>query len=553
MPTMEITVGPPQVSDVVHARRWWTLGTLCVALIVIGVDNTILNVALPSIVRDLNASGSQLQLMVDAYTIVFACLLLTAGSLGDRYGRRHALMFGLTWFGVSSALASTVSTPTQLIGARGLMGIGGAFIFPTTLSILTNTFRDPAERAMAIGIWAGVSGIGIALGPLAGGLLVEQFGWGSVFLVNLPICSAAMLLAWRFVPNTSDRAESPLDPLGALFSIVGFLFLLYGIIEGPDRGWTSPVVLISLGVGALFITLFGLWEWRNPAPMLDVRFFKNARFSAASATITLTFFGFYASTFLLTQYFQFILGYSPLKAGVLIVPTAVGLMIGSPLAPRLVNRAGTKRVVVLGLGLVTIGMACYASNSIMSNFWLGLVVRLITGLGFGITSAPVTESIMGSLPPSRAGVGSAVNDTTRQTGGALGVAVIGSIFAARYHSEIGKLLFVPASVRAVAHESIGTSLQVAARLGRVTGGHLVSVATHAYLQSMRVTYAVSVMIIVVAMVVAYRFLPATAHPSGGIEPRDVRALPSVDDGLEQSPGRDHRDGRLVDAPRGRPR
>ena len=382
---MEFAVGPPRVSDVVHARRWWTLGTLCVALIVIGVDNTILNVALPSIVRDLNATGSQLQLMVDAYTIVFACLLLTAGSLGDRYGRRHALMFGLTWFGLASAFASTVSSPTELIVARGLMGIGGAFIFPTTLSILTNTFRDPSERAMAIGIWAGVSGIGIALGPLAGGFLVEQFGWGSVFLVNVPICSAALLLSWHFVPNTSDRAESPLDPIGALFSIVGFLFLLYGIIEGPDKGWSSPVVSGSLGIGILFITLFALWEWRNPAPMLDVRFFKNARFSAASATITLTFFGFYASTFLLTQYFQFILGYSPLKAGVLIVPTAVGLMIGSPLAPRMVNQWGTKRVVILGLSLVATGMACYASNTIMSDFWLGLLVRLVTGLGFGIT------------------------------------------------------------------------------------------------------------------------------------------------------------------------
>jgi EmrB/QacA subfamily drug resistance transporter len=535
MPAMEIAVGPPRVSDVVHARRWWTLGTLCVALIVIGVDNTILNVALPSIVRDLNASGSQLQLMVDAYTIVFACLLLTAGSLGDRYGRRHALMLGLIWFGLSSALASTVSTPTQLIAARGLMGIGGAFIFPTTLSILTNTFRDPGERAMAIGVWAGVSGIGIALGPLAGGLLVEQFGWGSVFLVNLPICAMALLLAWRFVPNTSDRAESPLDPAGAVFSIVGFLFLLYGIIEGPDKGWSSPVVLISLGVGVLFITLFGLWEWRNPAPMLDVRFFRNARFSAASATITLTFFGFYASTFLLTQYFQFILGYSPLKAGVLIVPTAVGLMVGSPLAPRLVIRFGTKRVVILGLSLVATGMACYASNTIMSDFWLGLVVRLITGLGFGITSAPVTESIMGSLPPSRAGVGSAVNDTTRQTGGALGVAVIGSIFAARYHAVIGKLLFVPANVRATAHESIGTSLQVAARLGRAAGDHLISVATHAYLSSMRLTYAVSVMIILVAMGVAYRFLPARAHPAVGYASPDVRAFPTGDRLVDHAP------------------
>jgi EmrB/QacA subfamily drug resistance transporter len=446
--------------------------------------------------------------MVDAYTIVFACLLLTAGSLGDRYGRRPALMFGLAWFGIFSGLASTVSSPTQLIVARGLMGVGGAFIFPTTLSILTNTFRDPGERASAIGIWAGVSGIGIALGPLAGGLLVEHFGWGSVFLVNLPICTIALIMAFRFAPNTKDPADSPLDPVGAVLSIFGFLFLLYAIIEGPDKGWSAPVVVAGLVLGLGFIALFSWWEWRNPAPMLDVRFFKNARFSAASATITLTFFGFYASTFLLTQYFQFILRYSPLKAGVMIIPTAVGLMVGSPIAPRLVKRFGTKRVVVGGLALVASAMACYASNTLMSNIGLGLVVRLLTGLGFGITSAPVTESIMGSLPPSRAGVGSAVNDTTRQTGGALGVAVIGSIFAARYHASIGRLLFLPADVRATARESIGTSLQTAAKVGGANGARLLNLAKHAYLASMRVTYAIAVMIILLAMGVAYRFLPA---------------------------------------------
>jgi EmrB/QacA subfamily drug resistance transporter len=495
---------------VVDANRWWTLGTLCVALMVIGVDNTILNVALPSIVRDLGASGSDLQLMVDAYTIIFACLLLTAGSLGDRYGRRHALVFGLAWFGVFSGAASVATSPTQLIVARGLMGVGGAFIFPTTLSILTNTFREPAERARAIGIWAGVSGVGIALGPLAGGLLVEHFGWGSVFLVNLPICAGALVLALRFVPNTSDPEESPLDPLGALFSIVGLLFFLYGIIQAPDAGWTDPEVATALTVGVVFIVLFAWWEWRSPAPMLDVRFFKNARFSAASATITLTFFGFFASTFLLTQYFQFILGYSPLKAGVMILPTAVGLMAASPVAPRLVERWGTKIVVVIGLSFVAVGMACYGSNTIMSDLWLGLLVRLLMGIGFGITSAPVTESIMGSLPPSRAGVGSAVNDTTRQTGGALGVAVIGSIFAAFYHAEIGSLAFLPSGVRESAGESIGTSLQEAARIGGAAGARLVDVATEAFLASMRVTYAISVLIILLAMGVAYRFLPAQA-------------------------------------------
>lgn len=517
-------------ADRIHARRWYTLGTLCAALVVIGVDNTILNVALPSIVRDLNATGSQLALMVDAYVIVFACLLLTSGSLGDRYGRRHALVFGLVWFGAVSGYASTVSSPEQLIVARGLQGLGGAFIFPTTLSILTNTFRDPAERARAIGIWAGVSGIGIALGPLAGGVLVEHFGWGSVFLVNLPICLVAVLAALRFVPNTSDRSDSPLDPLGAVLSIAGFMAFLYGVIQGPDEGWSSVGVAVPLVTGLVFLGLFAYWEWRNPAPMLDVRFFANARFSAASATITLTFFGFFASTFLLTQYFQFILRYSPLKAGIMILPTAVGLMTGAPLAPRLVTRFGTKRVVVFGLGLVATAMACYASNTIMSNLYLGLLVRLITGTGFGITSAPVTESIMGSLPPSRAGVGSAVNDTTRQTGGALGVAIIGSVFAARYHAAIGNLDFLPPELRETAHESIGTSLQVARKIGGETGKHLVDVSTHAYLASMRVTYAISVAIIVMAMGVAYRFLPAHA-PSAHAAPYADDGTPPVDSDL----------------------
>ncbi len=498
-----------------HDRRWWTLGTLCLCLIVIGVDNTILNVALPRIVKDLNATGSQLQLMVDGYTIVFACLLLTAGSLGDRYGRRRALMFGLAWFAIFSALASTAASPVQLILTRGCMGVGGAFIFPTTLSVLTNTFHDADERARAIGIWAGVSGIGIALGPLAGGLLVENLGWGSIFLVNVPICTAALVMTRSFVPNSSARSEAPLDPVGAVFSVIGLIATLYGVIEGPDKGWLTPVVIASLVMGVGFLALFGWWESRSPAPMLDVRFFKNPRFSAASATITLTFFALYASTFLLTQYFQFILRYSPLKSGVMLIPTAAGIMTGSPMAPRFVQRFGTKRVVCAGLVLLGVAMGCYGSNTLMSSLPIGLLVRLVAGLGIGLTSAPVTESIMGSLPPSRAGVGSAVNDTTRQTGGAVGVAVIGSIFAARYHTAVGQLLFVPADQRSAAHESIGTSLQAAARISttdKVTAARLVDTANHAYLASMRLTYTISVIIVAAAIGVAYRFLPARATP-----------------------------------------
>jgi MFS family permease len=273
----------------------------------------------------------------------------------------------------------------------------------------------------------------------------------------------------------------------------------------------------------------------TPRPMLDIRFFKNPRFSAASATITITFFGFYASTFLLTQYFQFILRYSPLKAGVMIIPTAAGMMVGSPTAPRLVERFGTKWVVVSGLGLVCAATACYASNTLMSNVAFGLMVRLVIGVGFGITTAPVTESIMGSLPPSRAGVGSAVNDTTRQTGGALGVAVIGSVFAARYHAAIGKLAFLPAPVALRARESIGSSLQEAAKLPGPTGAHLADVARHAYLSSMRLTYTVSVLIVLSAIGVAYKYLPARAPqaPGVGTYAEDAGELAGVEIAVER--------------------
>ncbi|HMF83449.1 MAG TPA: MFS transporter [Acidimicrobiia bacterium] len=483
--------------------------SLCV--VVIGVDNTILNVAIPSIVRSLDASGSQLQWMVDAYTIVFACLLLTAGSLGDRYGRRRTLMFGLAWFGVFSALASTASSPSMLIGARALMGVGGAFIFPTTLSILTNTFRDPAERARAIGVWAGVAGIGIAIGPVVGGLLVEHLGWGSVFLINVPVCTITFVLARWLVPNTSAPEESPLDPIGALLSIAGLVGLLFAIIEVPNHGWTAPDVLAGFAIGLVFLAAFAAWETHTPRPMLDVRFFRNPRFSAASATITLAYFALFASTFLLTQYFQFVLGYSPLESGLMLTPVALGLMVGSPSAPRFVHRFGTKRVVVFGLLVVAAAMACYASDTIMSSFALGFGVRLVYGIGMGVTVSPVTESIMGSLPPGRAGVGSAVNDTTRQTGGALGVAVLGSIFASQYHATWDAARGVSPAVVHSARDSIGTSLQVAKHLPAGVATQVEAVATDAFLSSMRITYTCAVAVVLGAVFVAARFLPARAR------------------------------------------
>jgi EmrB/QacA subfamily drug resistance transporter len=495
-----------------YERRWWSLAVICASLVVISVDNSILNVALPTIVRDLHATGSDLQWIVDAYVISFACLLLTAGALGDKFGRKGALSAGLIMFGTFSALASTASSPEMLIAMRACMGIGAAFIFPTTLSILTNTFQG-AERAKAIGIWAGVSGIGVAIGPMAGGLLVEHFSWGAVFLVNVPICATALLLGYFLIPTSRDPTGRALDPFGAFLSILTLIALLYAIIEAPQLGWTSPKIVGAFAIGLVLLFCFARWELHSPHPMLELTVFRNPRFSAASAVLTLTSFALFGSVFMLIQYFQFVLGYSPLKAGAFAIPVAVGLMTVSPNAPKLVARWGTKRVVMLGLAINGVGMALYSSDTIMRTVVGGSCVRALFGVGFGLVSAPATESIMGSLPTSRAGVGSAVNDTTRQTGGALGVAVIGSIFLAFYHHFATHVGNLTASSRAALHDSIGTALDTAKSLSVTHAAQAAELVTHskaAFLDAMRLTYPIAAGIMFVSVFVAWRWLPAHA-------------------------------------------
>ena len=425
-----------RTGEAAHARRWWTLATLCLSLLIIVMDNTILNVAIPSLMDDLHATNSQIQWIIDGYTLVFAGLLLTSGSLGDRFGRKGALQLGIVLFGMGSIASAMAGSAEQLILTRAFMGIGGALIMPATLSILTDVFRDPRERGRAIAIWAGFSGLGVALGPVAGGLLLKHFSWSSVFWVNLPIGLTALIAGAFLIPTSKDPSAPRIDVPGAAMSIIGLGALLFGIIEGPSRGWTDPLVLAGFAVGLTVLAAFIAWELNTDHPMLDMRFFRNPRFSVANGAITLTFFAMFGSLFLMTQYWQLVHGYTPLGAGVRLIPFALTMMVVAPLSARVVEKVGTKRVVSGGLLIMTTSLVLLSFIQRDTSYSLVIAIFCLMAVGMGLTMAPATESIMGSLPREKAGVGSAVNDTTRQVGGALGVAIIGSIVSSAYASKI---------------------------------------------------------------------------------------------------------------------
>jgi EmrB/QacA subfamily drug resistance transporter len=516
-------IDPAHAEDA-YRRRWLILAVLCFCLLVVSIDNTILNVALPTLVEELHASASELQWIVDAYTLIFASLLLTAGTMGDKFGRRGALMLGLVVFGTGSAISAFVDTPTQLIVMRGVMGLGGAFIMPSTLSILTNVF--PAdERPRAIGIWAGVSGLGVALGPLTGGFLLEHFWWGSVFLVNVPVVVVAVAATWFIVPKTKDPTSPRLDLVGTVLSAVGLFAALYGIIEGPSQGWGSTDVVTAFVIGGVLLVAFTLWELHSTHPMLDVRFFKNPRFSAASLAVTFVFFAMFGSLFFLSQYLQFVLGYDALETGLALMPVAAVLMVAAPSSSILTRHFGTKLVVAGGLFVVAAGLLTLGQASTDSGYALVIVALGLLGLGMGTAMAPATDSIMGSLPPERAGVGSAVNDTTREVGGALGVAILGSIAASQYTSAMtasAALKGLPTAAVDAATNSIGGAVTVAARLAgtplEAAATPLLSAANEAFVEAMNHAVTIGAVAAVLGALVALAFLPA--RPRAEAEAKD---------------------------------
>ncbi len=494
-------------------HRWLVLAVLCVAVFVTTLDGLIVNIALPSLSTDLGATTRQLQWIVDAYLLVFTGLLLAAGGLGDRYGRRRALVIGLVIFGITSAYAGSVDSPEGLIVARALMGVGAAAIFPATLAIITNTFTDARERAKAIGIWSAVSGVGVAAGPITGGWLLEHFWWGSIFFVNIPVIAVALITVLAVVPESKDRHAVPLDRLGLVLSIASITALVFTIIEAPEFGWLSAPTIIGFAIAGLLLGLFIWWETRVEHPLLPVRIFENLRFSAASLSVTSAFFALFGFIFLITQYFQLVRGYSPLQAGVRTLPVAFSIAAASVLSPVLVQRIGTKLVVAGGLASMATGFL-WVSTASASTPYIEIVGQMILlGAGLGATTAPATESIMGSLSLDKAGIGSAVNDTTRELGGTLGVAVVGSVFSSIYVSTLsdGSVFSgLGPELQAATEDSVAAAGRIAPGLGAQAPAYVTEVSD-AFLAGLSVSCMVVAGVAIAGSIFALRYLPARAR------------------------------------------
>lgn len=496
------------IDPAVFARRWKILVVLCTSLMVVIVGNTALNVALPTLARELNASISAQQWMVDSYGLVFAGLLLTAGTIGDRYGRKGALQSGLTVFLAGSLFAAFSHSASAIIAGRAVMGLGAAFVMPATLSILTNVF-PPHERGKAIAVWAGISGGGAAVGPVASGFLLEHFSWGSVFLVNVPIIAVALAAGYVLLPKSRDPQPGALDPIGALLSIVGLGSLVYAIIEAPVRGWASSQSLLWVALSAVLIAAFLMWELRNTAPMLNLRYFLDPRFGVAAGVITLVFFAMFGFFFLLTQYFQLVLGYGTFEAGVKQLPFAVVMMMIAPNSPKFAARFGTNVAVAVGLLGVSAGMFLFTNASSDTSYLQIVPVVMIMAAGMAMTLPSMTGSIMSAVPLGKAGVGSAMNDTTRELGGALGVAVLGSLVASRYDAKLGPALdLLPAELQGQAGESLAGALHTGADVGGSTGTQVASIAREAFVSGMHLAAVVAGCVALLAAVIVYRKLPA---------------------------------------------
>ena len=466
----------------IHARRWFLLGIMCLSLVLVVMTVAGLNTALPSIQRDLGASASDLQWIVNAYSIIFAGLLLTAGAIGDRFGRRRALLAGLAVFGVGTLVGGLAKSSTLLIAGRAVMGIGAAFVMPATLSIITTIF-PPEERTRAIAIWAGFAGAGGTIGPIVTGGILEGFWWGATILVNVPVVILIIGLVRAFAPDSRDDTKTSLDPVGAVLSLVGVSSLVFAIIQGPEDGWTSGDVLAAFFVSGIALAAFVAWERRSDHPMLPMTLFRDRSFSTGAGVVTTVFFVMFGFFFLVTQYFQFARGWSALEAGLASLPASFTLISISPRSAALAERYGAARVIAAGLAIIAGGLGILTALSPDTPYLVIAVAFLVLGAGIALTTAPATGLILTSVPLSKAGVGSAVNDTTRELGGALGIALLGSIVNTAYRRGVDLSgIALPSGARAAARESIGAADAIAGRIpgGKALAGQAASAFTDAF-------------------------------------------------------------------------
>ncbi|MER5841108.1 MFS transporter [Streptomyces prasinus] len=508
-----------RIPEHVHRRRWVILGVLILSLLIVVLDNSILNVAIKTISTPaptgLGATQSELEWAINAYTLVFAGLLFTAGLLGDRLGRKRTLLGGLAVFGIGSALAAFSGTPAELIGFRAVMGLGAAFVMPATLAVLMNVFeRD--EQPKAIGIWAGGVGLAIAIGPVTGGLLLDHFWWGSVFLVNVPIVLTALALMLWLVPDSRDPDPGRIDPVGVVLSVAGLVLLVYGIIKGGQLAdFTDPVVLSSIGAGLAVLAAFVVLEKRSTHPSIDMAYFRDKVFSASIAAIALVFFALMGVTFFAVFYTQSVRGYSPLETGLLMLPLAAAQMIFAPRARLLVDRFGNRATTTGGMLLLAAMLGAFAVLDADTPIWILEVVFFLMGAGMANIMTPVSVVIMQTLPREKAGSASALSNTFRQVGGALGIAILGSVLSTAYRTHIeDELVLLPPGLRHAAGESIEATLGAAARLGP-RGDVLVGPANDAFLHAMHVTASWGAGVAVLGAIVVALFLPGRGPEPGG--------------------------------------
>src|SRR6266545_4444203 len=499
--------------DDTYRRRWWTLVVLSVSLLIIGIDDTIINIAVPTLQRELGASASALQWIVDAYIVVFAGLLLTMGALGDRFGRKRFLQLGLLVFAASSVYGAYAASTSQLIVARALMGVGGALIMPSTLSILIDVFPRE-ERVKAIGIWTAIAGLGIPIGHIVGGWLLGQFWWGSVFLLNVPIAVAALSAGLVLVPESRHPAPPRPDLPGLALSVAALTSLVYGIIDAPTRGWTSLPVIGSLGAALVTGAAFVLHESRVDEPMLDLRLFRNPRLEWGTGAVTLAGLAIGGLAFELTQYLQFVQGYTPLQAGLRFLPIAIGFGIASPITQRLVPRVGTTRTVAAALGG---GALLFASLSFVgpeTSYWLVGPALLLIGLGIGAALIPSTDAVMAAVPDQNAGLGSAINDTGRQVGAALGIGILGALANAGYRSGIGgTVASLSPDLAAAAKRSVGAALQIAGGISGPAGASLRQAASAAFMDGFGLAMLTGAVLLAAGAVAVLWRLPSHDLPA----------------------------------------